>query len=152
MFFYEYSKVQSTRMNCEQYTYTSIPEQLKANFDEDLFNYIKDYHIRRANVVEKIDQLLVRNNHVLQELNDAVHEVVSGISEQTCTTEFIGNTISKLEAKLEKITIENLNWQDVMDSIDTEYAIMLGLNGFTLSDRTQDEYVYAFINDGNILN
>jgi len=152
LFFYGYSKVQPTRMNCDQYTYTSIPEQLKANIDEDLFNYIKDYHIRRANVVEKIDQLLVRNNHVLQELNDAVHEVVSGISEQTCTTEFIGNTISKLEAKLEKITIENLNWQDVMDSIDTEYAIMLGLNGFTLSDRTQDEYVYAFINDGNILN
>ena len=88
----------------------------------------------------------------MQELDDAVHEIDSGISEQTYTTEFIGNTISKLEAKLEKITIENLNWQDVMDSIDTEYAIMLGLNGFTLSDRTQDEYVYAFINDGNILN
>ena len=139
-------------MNCDQYTYSSIPEQLKTNIDEDLFNYIKNYHIRRANVVEKIDQLLIRNNHLMQELNDAVHEVVSGISEQTCTTEFIGNTISKLEAKLEKITIENLNWQDVMDSIDTEYAIMLGLNGFTLSDRTQDEYVYAFINDGNILN
>jgi len=138
-------------MNCDRYTYATIPEQLKAIIDEDLFNYIKNYHIRRDDIEKKIDQLLIRNNHVMQELNDAVHEIDSGISEQTYTTEFIRNTIDKLEAKLEQIYVENSNWQDVLDSIDTDYAIMLGVNGFKLSDRTQDEYLYAFINDANIL-
>jgi len=138
-------------MNCDRYTYATIPEQLKAIIDEDLFNYIKNYHIRRDDIEKKIDQLLIRNNHVMQELNDAVHEIDSGISEQTYTTEFIRNTIDKLEAKLEQIYVENSNWQDVLDSIDTDYAIMLGVNGFKLADRTQDEYLYAFINDANIL-
>ena len=138
-------------MNCDRYTYATIPEQLKAIIDEDLFNYIKNYHIRRDDIEKKINQLLLRNNHVMQELDDAVHEIDSGISEHTYTTEYIRITIDMLEAKLEHITIENSNWQDVLDSIDTDYAIMLGVNGFKLTDRTQDEYLYAFINDANIL-
>ncbi len=138
-------------MNCDRYTYATIPEQLKAIIDEDLFNYIKNYHIRRDDIEKKIDQLILRNNHVMQELHDAVHEIDSGISEQTDTTEYIRITIDMLEAKLEHINIENSNWQDLLDSIDTEYAIMLEHYGFKLSDRTQDEYLYAFINDANIL-
>ena len=138
-------------MNCDRYTYATIPEQLKAIIDEDLFNYIKNYHIRRDDIEKKIDQLILRNNHVMQELSDAVHEIDSGISEQTYTTEYIRITIDMLEAKLEHITIENSNWQDVLDSIDTDYAIMLEHYGFKLTDRTQDEYLYAFINDANIL-
>lgn len=139
-------------MNCDQYTYTSIPEQLKEHIHREIFVYVKNYHIKRENLKENIVHLMLKNNNLFCELSATINEVNSGISEQNYTHEFIGNTISKLEAKLEKLKKETTNLEDQLNLIDAKYQLYLSNDGFQLLDRTQDEHVFAFINDGIILN
>lgn len=128
-------------MNCAEYTYATIPEILRANIDEQLFNYIKTYWVERSKFYEAWHRAMELADQVKYEWQLAV---------QASPNEDVSDIDYQFETRYMKHYIEEKNLQDVLDARDADYDFNMEQSGFGKLWQ-KDARVIAFINNGQIL-
>ncbi len=129
-------------MNCHKYTYDTIPEILRANIDEQLFNYIKTYWIERSKIDKEYRRAATMASRVKYEWQLAV---------QASPNEDVSDIDYAYEPRYMEHHINEQNLNDVLDARDADYGFNMEQSGFGYRKlKRMDTRIIAFINDGHV--
>ncbi len=130
-------------MNCNEYTYDTVPKIIREKINEELFNYIKNHHIEWEEIANQ--------RHCAKELADQTKQEWQIALKSASNDNEVSEINNMFESKYMKYYIEEKNLQDVLDSRDDAYTIYMKNAGF--GNRTlwqMDERIIVFINYGTI--